>query len=205
MLHSHWPKSSSGKARMSFFLRRTSCYRANAPIKRPTIRMLRRPNTRGRRPAPKSVCGGLPGTCIVRLTKVFGRGVPLLRGWCESFLKGQTIRPFADMPMAPVPLDFAVRRSSQLPPHGPTGIVQISAAEDITYAAAARFVAKRLGAAEELVQPVTVAESGVPIEYVPRHTTLDTSRLQTEFGLKPPCPRDAIELGMKQIGQCKND
>jgi hypothetical protein len=77
--------------------------------------------------------------------------------------------------------------------------VQVSAAEDITYAAAARFVAKRLGADEELVQPVTVAESGLPIEYVPRHTTLDTSRLQIEFGFKPPCPRDAIELGMKSI------
>ena len=139
----------------------------------------------------------LAGTCIVRLTKVFGRGVPLLRGWCESFLKGQTIRPFADMPMAPLPLDIAVRALTAIAAARATGIVQISAAEDITYAAAARFVAKRLGTAEDLVRPATVAESGVPIEYVPRHTTLDTTRLRSEFGFKPPCPRDAIELGMQ--------
>ena len=139
----------------------------------------------------------LPGTCIVRFTKVFGRSAPLLRGWCESLLKSQPIRPFADMPMAPVPLDFAVRALAAIAAARATGIVQISAAEDITYAAAARFVAKRLGAAEDLVQPMTVAESGVPIEYVPRHTTLDTARLRAEFGFKPPCPRDAIELGMK--------
>jgi dTDP-4-dehydrorhamnose reductase len=141
----------------------------------------------------------LPGTCVVRLTKVFGRGTPLLRGWCESLLAGQKIRPFADMPIAPVPLDFVVRILVSISAARATGIVQVSAAEDISYAAAARFVAKRLGAAEELVQPVTVAESGLPIEYVPRHTTLDISRLRTEFGFKPPCPRDAIELGMKPI------
>lgn len=139
----------------------------------------------------------LPGTCIVRLTKVFSRSAPLLRGWCESLLKGQPIHPFADMPMAPVPLDFAVQALVAIAAAQATGIVQVSAAEDITYAAAARFVVKRLGAAEDLVQPVTVAESGAPIEYVPRHATLDSARLQTEFGFKPPCPRDAIELGMQ--------
>ena len=139
----------------------------------------------------------LPGTCIVRITKVFGRGAPLLRGWCESLLKGQSIRPIADMPIAPVPLDFAVRALVAIAAARATGIVQISAAEDTTYAAAARFVAKRLGAADELVQPITVAESGVPIEHVPRYAALDTSRLQTEFGFRPPCPRDAIEMGMK--------
>ncbi len=139
----------------------------------------------------------LPGTCIVRFTKVFGRGTPLLRGWCESLLKGQPIRPFADMSMAPLPLDFAVRVLVAIASARATGIMQISAAADITYATAARFVAKRLGAADELVQPITVAESGMPIEHVPRHAALDTARLQTEFGFRPPCPRDAVELGMK--------
>jgi dTDP-4-dehydrorhamnose reductase len=139
----------------------------------------------------------LPGTCVVRFTKVFGRSAPLLRSWRESLLKGQPIRPFADMPMAPVPLDFAVKALIAVAAARTTGIVQISAAEDITYAAAARFVAKRLGVAEDLVQPISVVDSGVSVEHVPRHTTLDTARLRTDFGFKPPCPRDAIELGMQ--------
>jgi dTDP-4-dehydrorhamnose reductase len=139
----------------------------------------------------------LPGTCIVRFTKILDGGTPLLRGWCESLLKGQPIRPFADMPIAPVPLDFAIRALAAIAAARTTGIVQVSAAEDISYAAAARFAAKRLGAAEDLVQPVTVAASGAEIEYVPRHTTLDTTSLRTDFGIKPPCPRDAIELGMQ--------
>ena len=77
------------------------------------------------------------------------------------------------------------------------GIFQVSAAEDITYATAARLVAERVGAVQQLLQPVMVAESGIAIEHVPRHTTLDATRLRDEFGLTPRCPRQAIELGMQ--------
>jgi dTDP-4-dehydrorhamnose reductase len=139
----------------------------------------------------------LPGTCIVRFTKVLDRGTPLLRGWCEALERGETIHPFADMPMAPIPVNLALDALLSVAAARAEGIVQVSAAEDITYAAAAQLVADRLKAAENLVQPVAVADSGIAIEHLPRHTTLDTSRLRMEFGLKPPCPREAIELGMQ--------
>jgi dTDP-4-dehydrorhamnose reductase len=93
----------------------------------------------------------LPGTCVVRFTKIFGCGVPLLRAWCEALHRGQPIRPFSDMPMAPVPLEFAAKALAAVATARAAGIVQVSAAEDITYAAAARFMAQRLGAGEELV------------------------------------------------------
>ena len=48
----------------------------------------------------------------------------------------------------------------------------------------------RLGCPPELIQPVTVAESGAAIEYVPAHTTLDTTRLECEFGLVAASPLD---------------
>jgi len=138
----------------------------------------------------------LSGTCVVRFTKVLGHGAPLLRAWCEALRRGEVIHPFSDMPIAPVPLDFAVESLAAIAAARAEGIVQVSATEDITYAAVARFIAKRLGAAESLVQPIAASSSGVAIEYVPRHTTLDTTRLRTEFGLVPPSPWEAIELGM---------
>jgi dTDP-4-dehydrorhamnose reductase len=139
----------------------------------------------------------LPGTCVVRFTKVLSRGTRLLRGWCEALQQGRAIQPFADMPMAPVPLGLAVEALAAVAAARAEGVVQVSATEDVSYAAAARFVARRLGAAVELVQPLAVADSRIAIEYVPRHTTLDTSRLRTEFGLASPSPWDAIELGMR--------
>ena len=139
----------------------------------------------------------LPGTCVVRFTKVLGRAAPLLLGWIAALRRGEVIRPFSDMPMAPVPLDFAADALVAVAEQRVEGIVQVSAEKDITYAEAARFVADFVGCPPELIQPVTVAESGAAIEYVPAHTTLDTARLERELGLVPPPLWTAIALGME--------
>jgi hypothetical protein len=43
------------------------------------------------------------------------------------------------------------------------------------------------------VNSVTVAESGVRLEHVPRHTTLDASDVRDRLGLEPPDPWAAID------------
>jgi dTDP-4-dehydrorhamnose reductase len=139
----------------------------------------------------------LSGTCVVRFTKVFAAATPILVRWAAALQRGEAIRPFSDMPLAPLPLDFAVEALVAVAAARAEGIVQASADNDITYADAARFVANSLACAAELVHPVSVANSGMAIEYVPAHTTLDATRLQREFGLSPPAAWAAITLGMK--------
>jgi dTDP-4-dehydrorhamnose reductase len=138
----------------------------------------------------------LPRTCIVRLTKVLGRGSPLLAQWAAGLRAGRTVRPFADMRMAPVPLEFAVEALLRLAVAPLAGIVQVSAAEDITYEQAARHIAGRVQAAQSLVQPLTAAAAGLDLEHLPAHTTLDATRLRTELGLTPPDPWAAVDVGI---------
>ena len=76
------------------------------------------------------------------------------------------------------------------------GIVQVSALRDISYAEAARHLARRIEAAQELVQPALASEAGVPSEERPANTTLDTTRLRSELGLPPPDPLTAVDVGM---------
>jgi dTDP-4-dehydrorhamnose reductase len=139
----------------------------------------------------------IPGTCVVRFTKVLGRATPLFLGWIAALRKDEAIHPFSDMRMAPVPLDFAVDALIAVAARRVEGVVQVSAEKDITYAEAAYFVANCLIRPPELVQPVTVAEAGMAIECVPAHTTLDTTRMERELGLVPPPPWAAITEGMK--------
>ena len=54
-------------------------------------------------------------------------------------------------------------------------------------------VARRIGANAELVQPMCSSESGIQLETVPAHTTLDTSRMRSALGLEPPEARIAID------------
>jgi dTDP-4-dehydrorhamnose reductase len=131
---------------------------------------------------------------VVRFTKVLSPDMPLLRRWLLALQNGETIHPFSDMVMSPVSLSFVVdvlRRVAEL--HLP-GIVQVSAKEDLTYAQVAQYIARRIGANLDLVQPIRSTQSGLQIEAVPAHTTLDTTRLRREFGIEPPDVWSTIDL-----------
>lgn len=123
---------------------------------------------------------------IVRFTKVLGPRAPLLARWAGDLRQGRPVHPFADMVLAPVPLEFAVDVLVRAARERMGGILQVSGPQDVSYEAVARHIARRVGASETLVQPVEAAASGFRPEHVPRHTTLDMTRLQRELGMTPP-------------------
>jgi dTDP-4-dehydrorhamnose reductase len=133
------------------------------------------------------------GVTVVRLTKVVGRTLPVIEGWRAALARGEPVRPFSDLQMAPVTLDLAaaVIAAAAREPLGP--ILQVSARADLTYAEVATRLASRWGFAPERVRPVTVAESGVLLEHVPAHTTLDASAVRDRLGIGPPDPWAAID------------
>ena len=123
---------------------------------------------------------------IVRFTKILGAKIPLFTAWSEALINGKTIHPFSDMFMAPLPLSYAISVLRLLIDTRLPGIFQVSASQDIPYADAARLGANFLGVGEHLVQPILVSQSDVCLKHIPRHTTMDTNRLKSTFGLEPP-------------------
>jgi len=129
----------------------------------------------------------LPGVVtVVRFGKLFEPGDPLLLGWVRDLRGGREIHPFADLVLAPLSVRFAVEVLLRVADRGVRGIVQASADRDVNYADVARHLAQRVGAPAELVQPTTSLSAGLPQHCIPKHATLDTSRLRDELGLKPP-------------------
>lgn len=126
-----------------------------------------------------------PRAAVVRLTKVLGPGTPLLLQWKETLQHGDPIRPFSDRVMAPLPVAFVVEALARILERRLAGVFQLSGAEDIAYADAARRLAQRLGAPAELIQPILSAD--IPgLEPGPAHTTLDMTRARAELKLAPP-------------------
>jgi len=123
---------------------------------------------------------------IVRFTKVLGPRTPLLQRWADDLRRRRPIHPFADMVMAPVPLDFAVDVLVRVGQERLRGILQVSGPQDVSYEAAARHVARRVGAPPSLVEPIPTLSSGLTLEHVPAHTTLDPLRLRSELAMTPP-------------------
>jgi dTDP-4-dehydrorhamnose reductase len=146
--------------------------------------------------AERRLLGLGDSVAIVRLSKVVDRTTPLLAGWIRALLDGREIRPFSDMVLSPVPLGFAVRVIGRVGQRRLAGILQVSAPEDVTYDRVARQAARRLGRPAALVRPVTVAASALALEDVPRHTTLDTTRLTAALGVEAPAADRVVDQVM---------
>jgi len=120
---------------------------------------------------------------IVRMTKVLGPNLPLIRGWCENLRKGNPIRPFADIFIAPLSLPYVVRALLRVGEHRQEGILHLSGERDLSYAEFATLIAARLGARAGLVRPTNSAEAGVVLPPSPRSTALGSCEPERELGL----------------------
>lgn len=127
---------------------------------------------------------------VVRFGKVVAPGLPLFEDWAKNLRAGQKIHPFSDMVFAPVALPFAVEVLHKIALMQQPGIVQASAARDVSYAEAAQVIAKNVGADTALIAPVTRPQTADA--FSPRHTTFDGEGL-AKLHLAPPPPEQAFD------------
>jgi len=143
-------------------------------------------NEYGRQKAEAERCLRMLGqTAILRLTKVLGGPNPLFAGWARSLVRGERIRPFHDLVVAPVPLHCVCSVLRQLGAEQRSGIWHLSGDRDLSYAEAAFLGASVLGANSKLIEP-TAMRSQPHAEQSPRYTTLDVSPLPQALGVNVP-------------------
>jgi dTDP-4-dehydrorhamnose reductase len=141
-----------------------------------------------------------PRAAVVRLTKLLGPNDSLLTGWVASLLRGEEVRPFSDLRMAPVPLGYAVAVLREVGRRRRAGLLQVSGNRDVTYAEAALLGTGVLGVAERLVRPLPSPASALGGEPPPRHTTLATDGLWEACGVEVPEVESTIENVFLQAG-----
>lgn len=138
--------------------------------------------------------GLLPlGGTVFRLTKVIVPDTGHLAGWLPALRAGQTVRAFEDHRLCPIPLQAVLDGIAAVAECKETGIFQVSGAEDISYADAARHLAVRLGVPQSQVVGALAVDSGIPDNEVTPYTSLDTSRLSALTGFMPPAARAVID------------
>ena len=132
---------------------------------------------------------------ICRLAKVLTGRLPLVAHWLTDLAANRPISAFNDLNVSPVSLgyvtEFLLRAIRQ--PQG--GIFQISGAQELSYCALAKALAKRCGSPASLVHCRSGHEAGIDLPAFPRHPSLDGSRTRAIFGLSPqPLPDLLDEL-----------
>jgi dTDP-4-dehydrorhamnose reductase len=168
--------------------------RVNVPPEAPTcpVSTYGQQNARAEAALRERSAAGLP-IAILRITKVVSPKMALLQGWSNALARGAAVQAFEDMAMAPVPMAMAAGAVAALLRARATGIFQLSGPRDVSYADVARQLARRLGAGENLIEPVSVRSAALPIGSAPPHTTLDSTRMREFCGLAVPDASDTLE------------
>lgn len=122
---------------------------------------------------------------IVRLTKVLPPNMPLFVDWVAKLRSRQTIEAFSDRYLAPVGLPLVSKAIMLAANYRLSGILQISADRDLSWAELAQYLVFKTGSKDELIKSIPVADSAFALPHEPKNTTLDTSRLTNELNLHP--------------------
>jgi dTDP-4-dehydrorhamnose reductase len=155
--------------------------------------------------APRSVYGTLKaeaetrfldcgaGASVLRMTKVVHPGHGILTNWIDDLAAGNEIEAFTDHRFCPIPLHVVIEAITAIMDDGGDGIFQVSGADDISYADAARHIAWRLGVPTSRVRDVQASTRHLHGSELTPFTSLDVSRLEALNGFVAPPPFDVID------------
>jgi dTDP-4-dehydrorhamnose reductase len=127
-----------------------------------------------------------PQIAVLRLTKVVKPNSGLLSEWIRHLGDGRPVRAFDDSRFCPLTVAHVVDAVAAVIEGSQGGVYHVSGAADVSYAAAAKFFAQRIGVVNDLVEPVHGVDSGLPNEELTPFTSLATSRLSWLNGFVPP-------------------
>jgi dTDP-4-dehydrorhamnose reductase len=130
---------------------------------------------------------------ILRLSKVLTPELKLFCGWIDALADGGEVTAFTDLHLAPIALADAVSALLALADRPVSGLFQISGAKDISYVAAARHLARRLGVPQTRVGEGSAAAAGFPAEEITTFSSLDSSRFSELTGWVPPDPYAVLD------------
>jgi dTDP-4-dehydrorhamnose reductase len=130
---------------------------------------------------------------ILRLSKVLSSETVLMSDWADTLSRGRPIRAFSDMRLAPVPADLVCEAIGALLGAQSPGVFQLSGPRDVSYAEAARDLARCVGADPGLVESASAGFADLPAGATPRHTTLDSTLMRSRFGIAVPDAGEVIE------------
>ena len=150
----------------------------------------------------------LPGGSVIRLSKVLFSDDQLISGWLTALAAGHEIKAATDMYQSPVSADLAVSALLSIGSEKEGGLFQLSATSDMSMLDIAGYVASSTDCKTSVINAISridlagLERTGLhPDHLFPRHTTLDSSELSSEFGIMSPTVAESLQTldGLRAI------
>jgi len=81
----------------------------------------------------RHIAAGAP-VAVLRFAKIVSPGMPLLRQWISALVAGKPVSAFADMMLAPTPVELAAEAIARLMREAARGTYQLTGPRDVSYA-----------------------------------------------------------------------
>jgi dTDP-4-dehydrorhamnose reductase len=104
----------------------------------------------------------IPGSQIIRLTKVISPAFPLFAKWAAALAADQPIAAYSDLYFSAIALDSTAAMILKIASGPHSGVFHISASDSISYLDAARWLAEHISADSTLVKSVPAPSPNSP-------------------------------------------
>jgi dTDP-4-dehydrorhamnose reductase len=125
---------------------------------------------------------------VLRLTKVMGEEMPLLKAWRAKLVAGQSIAAFSDTTISPIGMMFTVDLIKKILSSRMSGVFHASGDADIPYSHFAEKLVDAMGADRRLINVCKTEYPAFPQPY----TSLDMSKEANLYGVLPPSAMGAM-------------
>ena len=109
-----------------------------------------------------------------------------------KLLRDEEIEPFDDLIFSPISVAFLTTVVDQIVRKKFSGILNVSAKSDISYADASRYISSNLGLSLDKVKPKSAKETLTDL-HLPKFAAMDTSSLNS-LDLQAPDPYESVDF-----------
>jgi len=145
---------------------------------------------RGKADFEKVVLSLSDRNAVLRLSKVIAQNTAPFVGWMQSLKTGHIIEPIQNLSFSPVSLHMVLQVVTAIATQRAKGIFHLGGAEQITYAAAADLLARRMKLDPSLIRSKTATIQQIP--RVSRSSLMSCQRIISEFGFQLEAPDEAL-------------
>lgn len=126
---------------------------------------------------------------IIRVSKILSKKTILFTNWIKELEKGNKIEAYFDMYFSPISIDFFIETLFKITQMKLFDIIHISAADQISYLDAIKFIAIKKNINQNQIVPKSCKIDGNSSS--PNYTTLDCTRL-INLGYKLPISYESL-------------
>lgn len=138
--------------------------------------------------------------CVVRLTKVFHKSLPILVKWNQQRMKGEAISAFTDLRVGPISIPYLKRAIEHLVRNRVHGTIHLSGDWDATYAEIAHFCLDCWNCGS-MYRIEEIFSSVATLDAAPTHGTLGMISTEKQTGIKEDLSRTSLQQIVQALVQ----